>query len=147
MQQTRVGMVVGEGTPFKGTLEIDFVHFDQSSPFAQAYPRIRIGLLEWAFKPNQKFFMGQTWDIFGNATGASLLSHSFNLVGTLFQAGNIGFMRPAARLGRALRSIWSSRWRQACRAQHRRDLQQHRSVGRARPARPASCTTCPAITA
>ncbi len=94
VQQTRAGVVVGEGTAFKGTLEIDFIHFDQSTPFAQAYPRIRIALLEWKLKEKQKLFMGQTWDIFGNATGPQLLSHSFNLVGTLFQAGNIGFMRP-----------------------------------------------------
>jgi len=85
--------VVGEGSPFKGTLEVDFIHFDQSSPLAQAYPRIRIALLEWQFAEGQKLFAGQTWDIFGNATGPQLLSHSFNLVGTLFQAGNIGFMR------------------------------------------------------
>ncbi len=93
VQQTRAGIAIGEGTPFKGTLEIDFTHFDQSSPVAQAYPRIRIGLLEWMYRPNQKFFFGQTWDIFGNASGPSLLSHSYNLVGTLFQAGNIGFFR------------------------------------------------------
>jgi len=94
VQQTRAGLAVGEGTPFKGTLEIDFIHFDQATPFAQAYPRIRIALLEWKVRETQKLFMGQTWDIFGNATGPQLLSHSFNLVGTLFQAGNIGFMRP-----------------------------------------------------
>jgi hypothetical protein len=93
VQQTRAGIVVGEGTPFKGTLEIDFVHFDQSSPLAQAYPRIRVALLEWKVTETQKLFMGQTWDIFGNASAPQLLSHSFNLVGTLFLAGNIGFQR------------------------------------------------------
>src|SRR4029453_14194986 len=70
---------------------------------AQAFPRIRIGLLEWHYAENQKVFIGQTWDIFGNATGPQLLSHSFNLVGTMFQAGNIGFMRH--QLG------WSGRFR------------------------------------
>jgi hypothetical protein len=93
VQQSRVGMVVGEGTAFKGTLEVDFIHFEQSSPLAQAFPRIRIALLEWKVSETQKLFAGQTWDLFGNATGPQLLSHSFNLVGTLFQAGNIGFMR------------------------------------------------------
>jgi hypothetical protein len=92
VQQTRVGMVVGEGTAFKGTLEVDFIHFDQSSPLAQAFPRIRIALLEWKVSATQKLFAGQTWDLFGNAIGPQL-SHSFNLVGNLFQAGNIGFMR------------------------------------------------------
>jgi hypothetical protein len=103
VQQTRVGMVLGEGTPFRGTLEVDFIHFDQSTPFAQAYPRIRVALLEWMFTKKQRVFLGQTWDIFGNATGPQLLSHSFNFVGSLFQAGNIGFMRP--QLG------WQGRFR------------------------------------
>jgi hypothetical protein len=49
-------------------------------------------MLEWHFDANNRLFVGQGWDIFGN-TNASLLSHSANLVGTLFQAGNIGFMR------------------------------------------------------
>ena len=93
VQQTRLGMILGEGSPFRGQVEIDFTHFDQSSPTAQAYPRIRIALLEWTFAPNQRLFLGQTWDIFGNAQSPQLLSHSFNLVGTLFRAGNIGFMR------------------------------------------------------
>ncbi|HEX6244672.1 MAG TPA: hypothetical protein VFZ61_27325 [Polyangiales bacterium] len=93
VQQTRAGLVVGEGTPVRGTLEVDFIHFDQSSPLAQAFPRIRVALIEWNIVKTQKVFAGQTWDIFGDATGPQLLSHSFNLVGSLFQAGNIGFMR------------------------------------------------------
>jgi hypothetical protein len=92
VQQTRVGLVVGEGTAFRGTLEVDFIHFEQSSPIAQAFPRLRIALLEWQVNARNRLFAGQGWDLFGNATG-SLLSHSFNLVGTLFQAGNIGFLR------------------------------------------------------
>lgn len=93
VQQTRAGLAVGEGTAFKGTLEVDFIHFEQSSPVQQAFPRLRIALLEWKPAEKHKLFIGQTWDLFGNATGPQLLSHSFNLVGTLFQAGNIGFMR------------------------------------------------------
>jgi hypothetical protein len=92
VQQTRLGLIVGDERTFRGQVEIDFIHFDNSSPTTQAFPRIRIGVLEWHFAENQRLFLGQTWDIFGNATG-SLLSHSSNLVGTLFQAGNIGFMR------------------------------------------------------
>jgi hypothetical protein len=93
IQQTRLGMIVGEGTELRAQVEIDFIHFDQASPTTQAYPRIRIAVLEWRFAENQRLFLGQTWDLFGNAIGPQLLSHSFNLVGTLFQAGNIGFMR------------------------------------------------------
>jgi hypothetical protein len=93
VQQTRLGMILGEGSPFRGQVEIDFTHFDQSSPTVQAFPRIRIASLDWNFAEGQHLFLGQTWDIFGNAIGPQLLSHSFNLVGTLFRAGNIGFMR------------------------------------------------------
>lgn len=95
VQQTRLGMVLGEGTDFRGQVEVDFIHFDQSSPTTLAYPRLRIASIEWHFAPKQRLFLGQTWDLFGNTNG-SLLSHSMNLVGTLFQAGNIGFMRQQA---------------------------------------------------
>lgn len=93
VQQSRFGLTLGEGSPFRAVFEIDFVHFDQSSPTAQAFPRIRIAQLEWHFDANNRLFVGQGWDIFGNAIGPQLLSHSSNLVGTMFQAGNIGFMR------------------------------------------------------
>lgn len=92
-QQTRLGLQIGEGTPLHGQVEIDFIHFDQSSPTTQAFPRMRIANLEWAPNNNHKFYLGQNWDIFGNTKQGSLLSHSFNLVGTMFGAGNIGFMR------------------------------------------------------
>ena len=87
-QQTRAGVVVGEGTPVKGTIELDFVHFDTSSPTVQAFPRLRLGLVDWTVAPGQRVFLGQTWDIYGPVN-----THSFNLVGNLFNAGNTGFMR------------------------------------------------------
>lgn len=93
VQQSRFGLVLGEGSPFRAVAEIDFVHFDQSSPTAQAFPRIRILQLEWHFDDHNRLFVGQGWDVFGNAIGPQLLSHSSNLVGTMFQTGNIGFMR------------------------------------------------------
>ena len=96
VQQTRLGMTLGEGTDVRAQVEIDFIHFDQSSPTTQAYPRVRIASIEWRASEKHRLFFGQTWDIFGNATGPQLLSHSFNLVGTLFQSGNIGFMRQQA---------------------------------------------------
>lgn len=96
VQQTRLGLVVGEGTPVRGNLEIDFVHFDQASRTAQAFPRIRIMSLEYSWAENQRIFAGQNWDLFGNAQGPQMLCHGFNLVGTLFRAGNNGFMRHQA---------------------------------------------------
>jgi hypothetical protein len=92
IQQTRAGIIVGDEANFRGQLEVDFIHFDQSSPTVQAFPRVRIAVLEWQFAEGQRVFLGQTWDLFGGAR-APLLSHSFNIVGSLFQAGNIGFMR------------------------------------------------------
>lgn len=95
-QQTRAGLIVGEGTAVKGQIELDFIHFDTSSPTVQAYPRLRIGLVDWTVAPGQRLFLGQTWDIF-----SPLNTHSFNLVGNLFTAGNTGFMRhQLAWLGR-----------------------------------------------
>lgn len=87
-QQTRAGVIVGEGTPVKGLIELDFIHFDTSSPTVQAFPRLRIGLVDWTVAPGQRLFLGQTWDVYGPVN-----SHSFNLVGNLFNAGNTGFMR------------------------------------------------------
>lgn len=88
VQQTRAGIHVGEGTPVRGQLEIDFIHFDQASPTVQAYPRIRIAELSWNPAKNQKLFIGQNWDIFSPVN-----NHTNNMVGNLFQAGNLGFMR------------------------------------------------------
>ncbi len=88
VQQSRAGLIVGEGTPVKAQLEVDFVHFDTSSPTVQASPRLRIANIEWTPSVGQRVFLGQNWDIY-----APINSHSFNLVGTLFNAGNSGFMR------------------------------------------------------
>lgn len=87
-QQTRAGVIVGEGTPVKGLIELDFVHFDTASPTVQAFPRLRMGLVDWTVAPGQRVFLGQTWDIY-----APVNTHSFNFVGNLFNAGNTGFMR------------------------------------------------------
>jgi len=88
VQQSRAGLIIGEGTPVKAQLEVDFVHFDTSSPTVQASPRLRIANIEWTPSVGQRVFLGQSWDLY-----APINSHSFNLVGTLFNAGNSGFMR------------------------------------------------------
>lgn len=88
VQQTRAGVMVGEGTPVRGQVEIDFIHFDQASPTVQAFPRIRIAEASWNIVKTQKVFIGQNWDIY-----SPLNTHTSNLVGNLFQSGNAGFMR------------------------------------------------------
>ena len=88
VQQTRAGLMVGEGTPVRGQIEIDFIHFDQASPTVQAFPRIRIAEASWLMTKTQKLFIGQSWDLFSPVN-----NHTSNLVGNLFQSGNAGFMR------------------------------------------------------
>lgn len=88
VQQSRLGLWVGEGSPVRAQVEIDFIHFDTASPTVQAYPRLRIAQVEWAPKEGHRLFIGQAWDVWG-----PLNSHSVNLVGALFQAGNTGFLR------------------------------------------------------
>jgi hypothetical protein len=88
VQQTRFGVAVGEGTPLKGQLEIDFVDFSRSSP-AQSTPlRLRQAFVEWTPALGHKLTLGQLWDVF-----SPLNSHMFDIVGGAFQAGNSGFMR------------------------------------------------------
>ena len=86
--QTRLGLAVGEGTPVKGQIEIDFIDFGKSSPAQLAIPRLRQAFVEWTPKAGHKLTMGQLWDMF-----SPLNTHSYNWVGTLFQSGNTGFMR------------------------------------------------------
>lgn len=88
VQQTRAGIAIGEKSPVQGQIEIDFIHFDQANPTVQAYPRIRIAEVAWTPAKGHKLFVGQNWDIF-----SPINNHTSNLVGNLFQAGNLGFMR------------------------------------------------------
>lgn len=88
VQQTRIGVILGDGAQLRGQIEVDFVHFESSSPTVQAYPRLRIALAEWIPAEGHRLFLGQTWDIF-----SPLNAHTINLVGNMFWAGNSGFMR------------------------------------------------------
>jgi hypothetical protein len=89
--QTRFGVVIGERYPARATLEVDFVHFDQSSPITAAYPRVRQAFFEWLPREGHRLLVGQTWDLF-----APLNTPSFDLVANMYLAGNAGFMRPQA---------------------------------------------------
>jgi len=53
-------MSLGEDSPVRGQVEIDFTHFDQSSPTVQAFPRNRIASLDWNFAGDHHLFLGQT---------------------------------------------------------------------------------------
>lgn len=88
VQQSRIGVMVNEGGVVRGQLELDFIHFNMASPTLNAFPRVRIAEVQLAPVAGHKFFLGQSWDVF-----SPLNSHTLNLVGGLFQAGNAGFMR------------------------------------------------------
>lgn len=87
-QQTRVGVAVGEGTPVKGQIEVDLVDFAKSSPAQATSIRVRQAFVEWSPADGHKLTLGQAWDLF-----SPLNTHTYNLVGALFQSGNSGFVR------------------------------------------------------
>lgn len=89
--QTRAGVVVGDGLPVRGHIEIDFIHFNLASPTTGAFPRLRIASVEWEPLEGHKLFVGQGWDVFSPVN-----PFGYNLVGAQFLAGNAGFMRQQA---------------------------------------------------
>lgn len=88
IQQSRVGLMINERGPVRGQIELDFIHFDQSTPTTAAFPRVRVAEVQLSLDANHRFFLGQNWDIFSPTN-----PFSANPVGNLFQAGNAGFMR------------------------------------------------------
>lgn len=91
LQQTRVGLKVGEGTDLQGRIEIDFVDpsFSQSSPIQGTRPRLRLAYISYKPGAAHTIMFGQNWDIF-----SPLNPLTMNLVGASFQAGNSAFLRP-----------------------------------------------------
>ncbi|AUX33052.1 MULTISPECIES: hypothetical protein [Sorangium] len=86
--QTRFGVTAGEGTPVKGQFEVDFIDFGKSSPAQAMSLRVRQAFVEWSPAEGHKLTLGQLWDLF-----SPLNTHTYNLVGALFQSGNSGFVR------------------------------------------------------
>lgn len=91
LQQTRFGMIIGDGKPLSGRAEVDFIDpaFSQSSPIQSSRLRLRLAYIEYQLSPESKVLMGQAWDIFSPLNPASM-----NMVGVSFQAGNSAFLRP-----------------------------------------------------
>lgn len=89
--QSRFGVVLGEGTPVKAVAELDFIHFDQASPTTAGFPRVRQAYVEYTPVEGQKIAMGQMWDLF-----APVNPHTFNYIASGLTAGNSGFMRQQA---------------------------------------------------
>jgi hypothetical protein len=86
--QSRIGVWIHEKGPVRGQLEVDFIDFTKSTPTVASLPRLRIARVDYTFSPGHTLALGQDWDLH-----APLNAHGINLVGTLFQAGNTGFMR------------------------------------------------------
>ncbi len=85
--QTRFGLAAG----FRNVgakIELDFVQFQLATPVQAAFPRLRQAYVFYKPIDGHQILLGQFWDIF-----SPLNSHTFDLVGGLFQAGNSGFMR------------------------------------------------------
>lgn len=91
VQQSRFSIAVGDVETTRGMIELDFVHFDQSSPTTAAFPRLRIAQIEHVIAPGHRLFIGQGWEPF-----SPLHPYGFNLVGSGYQAGNAGFFRQQA---------------------------------------------------
>jgi hypothetical protein len=86
--QSRFGLWVNEKGTLRGQVEVDFADFTKATPTVQAVPRLRIARVDWVPAPGHTLSLGQDWDL-----AAPLNAHGINMVGTLFVAGNTGFMR------------------------------------------------------
>ncbi len=85
--QSRFGLTAGTKT-VGGKIELDFVQFQMASPVQAGFPRVRQAYVFYEPVEGHQLSVGQMWDTF-----SPLTSHTFDLVGGLFQAGNTGFMR------------------------------------------------------
>ncbi len=98
--QSRFGLSIGEATPVRAKIEMDFIDFSRASPTVAALPRLRIASIEWVASPSTSVFAGQMWDLV-----APLMPHHYNFVGANFQAGNLGFMRHQLGVRHALGDV------------------------------------------
>lgn len=98
--QSRFGVQLGENTPYRAQVEIDFIDFTKASPTVASLPRLRIAKIAW--QPIEAFRVeaGQDWDL-----AQPVNAHGLNYVGTLFLAGNSGFMRNQVKAFYTLGSV------------------------------------------
>ncbi len=86
-QQSRIGFEFKKAQ-VSGKFEFDFIDFNKASPTTQMNPRVRIAAVTYQIDSQNKFIMGQDWDLFAPVT-----SYTYDIVGLYFLAGNSGFMR------------------------------------------------------
>jgi hypothetical protein len=88
VQETRIGFKSQLGESLRGFIEIDFIDFQKSNPNVNVNPRLRQATLSYDFTKNFGIFFGQRWDIF-----SPLNPDTYNIINSLFQTGNVGWMR------------------------------------------------------
>lgn len=86
--QSRMGADIKANQKTRGTIEIDFIDFGQSSPTTQTRPRLRRIFIERELAPDLSVQLGQDWDTF-----SPLRPDTFDIIGLYFNGGNVGFMR------------------------------------------------------
>jgi hypothetical protein len=89
--QSRFGLITNKIPNVTAKVEIDFLGFPtagQATPTVAQFPRLRIAKIDYHFNKEHTLTIGQDWDLFG-----PLNTHTWNLTGNLFQAGNAAFMR------------------------------------------------------
>jgi hypothetical protein len=87
-QQSRFGFALKKDQNIEGKFEFDLIDFNKSSPTTQMNPRVRIASITYHLDENNKFVIGQDWDLFSPTT-----AYTYDFVGLYFLAGNTGFMR------------------------------------------------------
>jgi len=88
LADSRYGIRAKYGEKSTGVFEFDMVNFDMSSPNVNTRPRLRQAYLSHIFGSHWEVFAGQKWDLF-----SPLNPESYNIVGSLFNNGNVGWMR------------------------------------------------------
>ncbi len=86
--QSRLGTLIRPSEVLTAKFEIDFADFNKASTTTGSMPRLRLAKIDYAADAENTFFFGQDWDLF-----SPLHPHTYNLVGSSFQAGNSGFVR------------------------------------------------------
>lgn len=86
--QSRIGIKIESPHQVTGTLEIDFIDFQKSTPTLAMAPRLRVASVAAKLDENHQIVAGQLWDLH-----AYVQPFHTNFVGAHFQAGNSGFMR------------------------------------------------------
>lgn len=88
VNETRIGFKSELGDKLKGYIEMDFIDFQKSNANVNVNPRLRQATFTYSYNDHLDIFIGQRWDIF-----SPLNPDTYNIINSLFQTGNVGWMR------------------------------------------------------